>query len=184
MHKTLLAAVIGAGVFAALPALAQVSLGGAGQVGAGVTAGANGALTGAPARLGTQAGQTLQRADRHARHATRRATEQTRHALDRHDRAEVDTTARGSAGVHAGDQRADANAGVRAGAAVDAGAAADRTQNAARGVGEQVSDSAHAAIGSTQRTAGSVGDAASRTATGTSVGADAKVRAKTDAHGH
>ncbi|MBP1475304.1 hypothetical protein J7I44_13400 [Frateuria sp. MAH-13] len=180
MRKTLLAAVMGAGVFAILPALAQVSLGGAGRVGAGVTAGANGALTGAPGRLGTQAGQTMQRADRHARHVT----DQTRRTLDRHDRVEVDTTARGSAGVRAGDQHTAANAGIHAGAAVDTGAATARARGTARGVGGPVSDRAHAAVDSTQRTAGSVGEAARRTATGTSTGADAKVSGRADTHGH
>ncbi|HET6805950.1 MAG TPA: hypothetical protein VFH59_10975 [Frateuria sp.] len=184
MRKTLLAAVIGAGVFAVLPALAQVSLGGAGRVGAGLTGGASGALGATPGQLAVRPGQTLQRADRHVRHTTRHATAQTHRTLDRHGQADVDTAARGSAGIRAGDHRADADAGVRTGASVDAGAAADRTAATARGVGDQVSDRVHTAAGSAERTAGSVGDAARRTATGNSVGADARVRAQADEHGH
>lgn len=180
MHKTLLAALIGTSVFAVLPALAQVDLGAAGRAGAGVAAGASGGMTAAPGRPDTLAGQTLQRADRHARHAT----EQTHHALNRHSQVDVDTAARGSAGMDAGDQRADASAGIQAGARVDAGSSADRARGTAQGIGDQVSDSTHMAIDGTRRRAGAVGDAARRTATGTSVGAEAKVRARTDAHGH
>ena len=182
MRKTLLAALIGASVFAVLPALAQVDLGGAGKVGAGVTAGAGGALNGAPGRLGPPAGQTLQRADRHARHAAGRATEPSRQRLDRHGKADVDAS--GSTAVRAGDRRARADADLRAGARVDAGAATDQAKGSARGVGNQVSDAAHTAIDSAGRTAGSVGDATRRTATESSVGADAKVRARADEHGH
>lgn len=184
MRKTLLAALIGASVFAVLPALAQVDLGAASQAGAGVSAGASGAVNGAPGQLGAQPGQTLERADRHAHHATRHATEHTRRTLDRHGNADVDTTASGSAGARASDQRAHADVGVRAGARVDAGAASDQAASSTRGVGDQVSDTAHTAIDSAGRTAGSVGDATRQTATETSVGADAKVRAKADEHGH
>ena len=184
MRKTLLAALIGASVFAVLPALAQVSLGGAGHVGAGVTAGANGAVGATAGQVGTRAGDALQRADRQTRHAADRTMERSHRTLDRHGRADADLGAQGSAAAATGDHRADANAGVRAGASVDAGAAADHASDTARGIGGQVSDSAHTAIDSTSRTAGSVGDAVRQTATGTSVGADAKVRAKADGHGH
>src|SRR5690349_14440833 len=104
MHKTLLAVLIGSSVFAVLPALAQVDLGGAGRIGAGVTAGAGRAVSRTPAQLGTHADQSLQRADRHARHGARHATEQTRRTLDRHGRADIDAAASGSAGTRAGDQ--------------------------------------------------------------------------------
>ena len=179
MHKTLLAALIGASVFAVLPALAQVGLRGAGQVGAGVSASANGALA-APGQVATHADQALQRTDRRARHATRQAAGRTRGTLDRHPGAHADVGAKGAADVDAGNHRAHANARVHTGASVDAGAAVDRASGTAQNVGDQAGDSAHAAIDRTGRAT----DAAGRTATGTSVGADAKVRAKADEHGH
>jgi hypothetical protein len=184
MRKTLLAALIGASVFAVLPALAQVRLGGAGHVGAGVTAGANGAVGATAGQLGTRAGDTLQRADRQTRHAADRAMERSHSTLDRHARADADIDAQGSAAAGTGAHHAHANVGVRAGSGVHAGAATDHADGAARGIGDQVSDSAHTAIDSTGRTAGSVGDTVRRTATEGSVGADAKVRAKADGHGH
>ncbi|SEJ16797.1 hypothetical protein [Frateuria terrea] len=174
MHKTLLAALIGASVFAVLPALAQVSLGGAGQVGAGLAAGANGTLP-APGQLTRHADQALPRTERHARHATGHA----RDTFDRHGRTDAEVGAKGSADAQ-GSNRTHADTGVRAGASVDAGTAVDRAAGTAQGVGDRVDDSAHAAIDRT----GHASDAAGRTATETSVGADANVRARADAHGH
>jgi hypothetical protein len=111
----------------------------------------------------------LQRTDRDARHATRRTTDRADRTLDRHGRIVVDAGASGSAGARAG---------------IDAARAADRAGSTTRGIGDQVSDSAHAAIDSADRTAGSVGHAARRTATGSSLGAETRVRAKADGHGH
>jgi hypothetical protein len=186
MRKTLLAAFIGASVVA-LPAFAQVSLGGAGRVGAGVTASPGSTLNGAmraPGQVGMQAGQDLRRTDRQLRHSTRQASERTRSTLDRHGRADLDTRVNGAADADAHGNRLHANAGVEANAGVDAGAAAARAGSTGRGVGGQVRDSAHTAIDSADRSAGSVGDAVRQTATGSSVGADANVRARADEHGH
>lgn len=182
MRKTLLAALIGASVFAVLPALAQVRLGGAGQVGAGATAAGRGTVGAVAGPAGIRAGDALQRADRRTRRAADQATGRSHRPLDRRGGAEANLDAQGSAA--AGGRHAHAHAGVRAGAGVDAGAAADHASGAARGIGGQVSDSAHAAIDGTGRTAGSVGDAVRRTATGRSVGADAEVRARTGGRGH
>jgi len=103
MRKTLLAALIGASVFAVLPALAQVDLGAVGRAGAGVT-GATGAVSGAPDPLAPRPAQGLQRRDRDARHATRRTTDRADRTLDRHGRIAVDAGASGSAGARAGDR--------------------------------------------------------------------------------
>jgi len=184
MRKTLLAAFISASVFT-LPAFAQVSLGGAGHVGGGVSAG--GALNGAmraPGRLATPAEPSLHRVDRQTRHAARHATEQTGSTLDRHGKVDIDRSADGSARADVAGAHAHANAGAHADGAVDAGAAADHAADTSRGVGRQVSDSAHSAIDSSERTAGSVGDAARQTATGNSIGADARIRAKDDGRSH
>lgn len=181
MQKTLLAAFIGASVFA-LPCFAQVSLGGAGRVGAGLNAG-TGALNGAmrtPGQLEGQVEPTLRHADRHARHANRQATGQARSTLDRHGKA--DAAVGGSASADAAGHHV--GTGAHRSADVDAGAMAQRATTTTRGVGHQVSDAAHAANERTDRTAGSVGDAARQSATSNSVGADAKVRAKADEHGH
>jgi Spy/CpxP family protein refolding chaperone len=186
MRKTLLAAFISASVFA-LPAFAQVSLGGAGHAGGGVAVGAGGALNGAmraPGQLGAQAEPTLHRVDRQTRHAVRHATAQTRSTLNRHDKADLDDSADGSAHADAMGTHVRANAGADAHGSVDAGAAADHAVDTSRGVGRQVRHSAHSAIDEADRTSGSVGEAVRQTATENSVGADAKIRAKANAHGH
>jgi hypothetical protein len=186
MHKTLLAALIGASVFA-LPAFAQVHLGGGGHAGGSLTAGAGGALhgtAGTPGQLGAQTRPALDRVDRQSRRATRDADARTRATLDRRATVEAAPSVDGSAHAQAGDTQAHAHADARANARVDAGAAADHAADTSRGVGQQVSSDVHSAIGSADRTAGSVGDTARQSATESSVGADAKVRARADAHGH
>lgn len=187
MRKTLLAAFISASVFA-LPAFAQVRLGGAGHLGGGVTGGAGGTLNGAmrgPGQLGAPVPPpSLQQARRHAHHTAAKATGDAHSTLERHGKAHVDTAAGGTAHADTGSTRAHANADVDAGADVDAPPAADRATGSGRGVGDQVSDTAHSASDSTERSAGTVGDAVKRSATEESVGADTKVRAKADAHGH
>ena len=186
MRKTLLAAFISASVFA-LPAFAQVSLSGAGHLGGGVTGGAGGALNGAmrgPAQLGAPTPPGLQQTRHHVRHTVDKTTGDAHSTLERHGKVHADTDASGAARADAGDTHAHANAGVDADADVNSAAAADRASGSARGVGDQVSDTAHSAINSTERSAGTVGDAVHRSATESSVGADTKVRAKADAHGH
>lgn len=185
MHKTLLAALISASVFA-LPALAQVSLGGAGHLGGSVAPNAGGAMNGAvraPGQLGAPVApglpQTRHHVPRTAEHATGRADS----TLGRNRKADVDARASGSARANAGGTSARANTAVNASTDVDA-AAAGRAAGTARSVGDRVSDTAHAATDSTRRNAGTVGDAVRHSATESPVGADAKVRARADAHGH
>lgn len=181
MRKTLLAVLVGASVFG-LPALAQVRLGGAGHVGGSVASGASHGAMRAPDPLGAPAAPDLPQTRHHVSHATGRAAGRAHSPLPPHPN--TDAEAGSSAHVDAGHTHAQANADVDAGARVDAAAAADRASGTARGVGDGVSDTAHSAVGATDRTAGSVSDAVRPVATGRSVGADAKVRAKADAHGH
>jgi hypothetical protein len=186
MHKTLLAALIGASVFA-LPAFAQVHLGGGGHAGGSLTARTGGALPGAagtPGQLSAQTRSSLDRLDRQSHRTARDADARTRATLDRRATVEAAPSVDGSAHAQAGDTQAHAHADARANARVDAGAAADHAADTSRGVGQQVSSEVHSAIGSADRTADSVGDTARQSATESSVGADAKVRARADAHGH
>lgn len=183
MRKTLIAAFVSASVFA-LPtfAMAQVSLGGAAHAGAGLSPGAGGALRGA-GRIDAGAGQALPPLQRQVRHTAGQAT---RHAgtLTPPARADLDAAASSSTGADAAGADMHAGAGVDAHVDADARPARERAADASRGVGDEVRTTAHDAIDSTHRSAGSVGDAVRQTATESSVGADAKVRAKADEHGH
>lgn len=175
MYKPLLAALIVGTSALSIPAFAQVHLGGAAQVGAGANAAAAvpGAMHAAD-QTGMRANQTLHRVDQRARHVTHRTIGKARPAVDN---ANVDAAASVNGGM--------ANTG--AGANVDIGAGVSAT-NAAGNVGlpggVDVRDAAHSAMGASDRSAGSVGDAVRQTATGQSVGADARVRAAAAAHGH
>ncbi len=183
MHKTMLAALIVATSALTVPAFAQVNLGGAAHVGAGVNAGVAGpSAMHAVDQTGTQAAQTLRRTDHQTRHMTHKAVDKTRSTVTDNDSTHVGANAGGSAG--AGDTHADANANVDAGAGIDTANTAGKAGAAGQGVGGEVRDAAHSAIQATDRTAGSVGDAVKQTATGQSVGADAQVDAKAATHGH
>jgi hypothetical protein len=180
MHKTMLAALIVATSALSIPAFAQVHVGGAGHVGAGVNAGA--ALPNAtPSAMhavdqtDAQTTQTL----RHTKHMTHKAVDQTRSTITGNGSANAGMNASGSAGASAGDTHANAN--VDTGAGIDTANTAGKAGEAGQGVGGAVRDTAHSAIQSTDRTAGSVGTAVKQTATEQSVGADAKVDAKTKA---
>jgi hypothetical protein len=184
MHKTMLAALIVATSALSIPAFAQVHVGGvvggAGHVGAGVNAGAA-----MPSAMHTadqtidQANQTMRRADRQTKHMTHKAVDQTRSAITDNGSANAGTNASGSAGASTGDTHAGAN--VDTGAGIDTANTAGKAGEAGQGVGGAVRDTAHSAIQATDRTAGSVGTAVKQTATEQSVGADAKVDAKTKA---
>jgi hypothetical protein len=181
MHKTMLAALIVATSALSIPAFAQVHVGGvvggAGHVGAGVNAG-----TAMPSAMHTadqtidQANQTMRRADRQTKHMTHKAVDQTRSAITDNGSTNAGMNASGSAGASTGDTHAGAN--VDTGAGIDT---ANTAGKAGQGVGGAVRDTAHSAIQATDRTAGSVGAAVKQTATEQSVGADAKVDAKTKA---
>lgn len=182
MRKTLIAAFVSASVFA-FPALAmQVHLGGATHAGAGLSPGGGGALRGA-GRLDAGATQALPPLQRQVHHT---AGQVTRHA-DRSalpERADLDAATSSSTGAQAAGAEMHAGAGVDAHVDADAKPAQERAADASRGVGDQVHRTAHDAIESTHRSAGSVGDAVRQSATETSVGADAKLRARADEHGH
>jgi hypothetical protein len=171
MHKPLLAALIVGTSALSIPAFAQVHLGGAAQVGAGVNAAA--AVPGtihAADQTGMRANQTLHRADQRARHVTHRAMDKSR--------PNVNANAAGS--MNGGM----AGANVDIGAGVNATNAAGNVGIPGQGVGDDVRGAAHSAIGAADRSAGSVGNSVRQTATGQSVGADAKVNAGAAAHGH
>lgn len=178
MYKPLLAALIVGTSALSIPAFAQVHLGGAAQVGTGVNAAAAvpGAMHAAD-QTGTRANQTLHRADQRARHVTRRTVDKGRSSV-------------GNANVDAAGSMNGGMANTKAGANVDIGAGVNATNAAGnvgipgQGVGGDVRDTAHSAIRATDRSAGSVGNAVRQTATGQSVGADAKVDAAAAAHGH
>jgi hypothetical protein len=188
MRKTLLASIVCASVFA-VPAFAQVNLGGAAQV--GTHAGA-GLPLGAPVHdsmdmanpMGTRAGSSVRGLNQHARHATDRTLHRTATTTHRETDAVTGSSARtdASASTRAGDSSAHADVGLNTADA--AGAAGD----AGRGVDGHVRDATHSAIQSSNRTAGSVGDAARSAAdnarSSDPVGADADVKAKGSVRGH
>jgi len=185
MHKTMLAALVVAASAFTIPAFAQVDLGGSAHVGAGVNAGAAvPSAVHAVDQTGAQATQTLRRADHQAKHITHKAVDKTRSTVTDNDSANAGVNAGGSVGAGTGDTHADANANVDAGAGIDTANTAGKAGAAGQGVGGEVRDAAHSAIQATDRTAGSVGDAVKQTATGQSVGANAKVDAKATTHGH
>lgn len=186
MHKTMLAALIVATSALSIPAFAQVHVGGAGNVGAGVNAGA--ALPSAmPSAMhavdqtDAQATQTLRRTDRRTKHMAHKAVNRTRSTLTSNGSANTGMHASGSAGAGMGNTHAGANANVDAAAGIDTANTVGKAGEAGQGVGGAVRDTAHSAIQTTDRTAGSVGTAVKQTATQQSVGADAKVDAKTRA---
>jgi len=165
MHKTMLAAFIVATSALAIPAFAQVNLGGAAHVGAGVNAGA--ALPNAMHAVdqtGAQTIQTLHRADHKAKRMTHKAVDTTRSTVNNSGSANAEVSANSSMSAGAGNTNAGANTDAHAGASLDdAGAAANQA---------------------TDNTAGSVSNTVNRAANGQSVGADAKVNAKVATHGH
>jgi len=178
MYKPLLAALIVGTSALSIPAFAQVHLGGAAQVGAGANAAAAvpGAMHAAD-QTGMRANQALHRVDQRARHVTHRTMGKGRSTAGN---ANVD--AAGS--MNGGMANTDAGANVDIGAGVNATNAAGNVGIPGQGVGGDVRDTAHSAIRATDRSAGSVGNAVRQTATGQSVGADAKVDAAATAHGH
>lgn len=167
MRKTMLTALVAASVLAA-PAFAQVSLGGAGQVGGGITAG--GALPGsmpAAGRLGPQVDRTADGLGRRTRSTSRRlghmahanaqhGVDRAQSALDDNGRASAHGKASGSADVNADGKHAGVGAGTDAGGDVDAGQAA--RQATATGLG--ASQTARQAARSSVQRAGTAGNAA------------------------
>lgn len=184
MHKTMLAALIVATSALSIPAFAQVNLGGAAQVGAGVNAGA--VVPPVPNAMhtvnqtGAQATQTLHRADQRAKRMTHKAVDTTRSTVNNAGSADAGVNADSS--MSAGNTNAGANTNAHAG--VDAGAAASQATQTGQSIGDQASDTAHSAIQTTGNTAGSLGNTVNQTATGQSVDAAAKVNAKAATHGH
>jgi hypothetical protein len=179
MHKTMLAALIVGASALSIPAFAQVNLGGTAQVGAGANAAVPGAMHAAD-QTDTRATRALHRADQRARHLTHRTADKSRSTIGANTNANVD--AAGS--MNGGMLHANTGTNVDIGAGVNATNAAGNVSIPGQGVGDAVRDTAHSAIQATDRSAGSVGHAVRQTATGQSVGADAKVDAAAAAHGH
>lgn len=187
MHKTMLAALIVAASALTIPAFAQVNLGGATQVGAGVNAGA--AVPNAMHTVdqtGAQTMQTLHRADHKAKRMTHKAVDTTRATAKKSGSADVGVNANSSVSSGADSTNAGADTHAQGGASVDnvAATAFNQASRTGQSIGDQASDAAHSAVQTTGNTAGSVSNTVNQTATGQSVGADAKVNAKVATHGH
>ena len=178
MHKTLLAALIVGASALSLPALAQVNLGGATRVGAGVKAGADlpGAMHAAD-RTGMRTTRVLQRVGQRAGHVAQRT-------VDSGGSINADAGANVDGSMSGGLANTTTGTNVDIGAGVNATNAAGNVGIPGQGVGGDVSDSAHSAILTSHRSAGSVGRAVRQTATGQSVGAGASVDAAATVHGH
>ncbi len=180
MHKTMLAALIIGTSALSIPAFAQVNLGGAAQVGAGVNAGA--VVPNTMHSVDQAGAQTVRRTDRQTRRLTHKAVDKARSSGN--GNAHADVHAGGAMNAGMGNTHAGANANVDTGAGIDTANTAGKAGTAGQGVGGEVRDTAHSAIQSSDRSARSVGNAVKQTATGQSVGADARVDAKAAAHGH
>jgi len=164
MHKTMLAAFITAATVLSVPAFAQAHLGGAvggaGQIGAGVTAG--GALPGAMHtvdQVGNRASDMMGQTDHRIRRTTRNAVRRTRSTATANGQANAGMDANASAHASAAGANGNANASADKSAGLDTAALAGKAGQEGRGVGGEVRDAAHSAIQSSDRTAGSVGDA-------------------------
>jgi hypothetical protein len=180
MRKSMLSALVLGTSVLAMPAFAQVSLGGAAQVGAGVHAGSAvpGAVHDVAGQATAQTERTLHRVGSHAKHKAHKVAGKS--ASTANDAA--DANASGTAGAGAGDSHANANARVDAGEGLDTAATAGKAGDMGHGVGGEVRDAAHSAIQSTDRAAGSVGDAVKGLNAGASGNASGNVNA--NAHGH
>ncbi len=187
MHKTLLAAFIVGASALTIPAFAQVNLGGAGQVGARVNAGAVAHDTMRTAdQAGARAADTTRTVNHKARHTTHHVVDKTKSTVDENGNVDANMHASASPKANAaganGDANANVDAGAGAGAGLDTAATAGKAGAAGQGVGGEVRDSAHSAIQSTDRSAGSVGAAVNNTSA--SGAADANTKAGAEAHGH
>lgn len=176
MRKTLLALTIGASVLA-IPAFAQVHLGGAAQTGlhAGASLPAGAAVQDTMRTMGqagTRASDTVREAGRRTRHTTRRAMRRSGSAVS------------GDADIDANASARTSGPGAHAGIGLNTAATAGKAGENGQGVGGDVRDTAHSAIQAADRTAGSVGDTVRSAAAGTSAGADARVNAEGSSHGH
>jgi hypothetical protein len=126
-------------------------------------------------QTGMRATQAVHRTDQRARRVAHRTA-------DRSVGANANVDAAGS--MNGAMPHTNAGANVDIGAGVNTTNAAGNVGIPGQGVGGDVRDTAHSAIRATDRRAGSVGKAVRQTATGRSVGADAKVDAAAAAHGH
>jgi len=179
MRKTMLAVLVASAVLAA-PAFAQVSLGGAGRVGAGVGAG----LPPMPSagQLGNQTGRQLDQTDRRLHRSVRSADQHSHATLRNHGKADADLHAQGHAAAGAGDHHAQANADTHAAVGVDAEAAADRAAATSRGAGRQANDTAHSTLARGEHEAHAAGAQAEQAAD-QPVGVDAHAGATAHSHG-
>jgi type IV secretory pathway TrbL component len=185
MHKTLLVTLFISASALAIPAMAQVNLGGAARVGAAANAGA--VMPNAVHTLdqtGTQAGHALQPASRQTKQSIRHTAHRAHSAVNDNGRVDASMRAGGTMGAGAGGNHTGANAAVRTGASVDAGAAADQAGHTGQRMGNGVSHTVQSAIRTTDGSVRSVGRTAGQRASGTTLGADANVNADADAHGH
>jgi hypothetical protein len=183
MHKTMLAAFIVGASALTIPAFAQVNLGGAGQAGARVNAGAAPHDTMHTAdQVGAHAADTTRTIGHKAGHTTHKVVDKTKSAVNENGKADAGVNANASTRADAADANGEANANVNAGAGLDTAATAGKAGEAGNGVGGDVRQAAHSAIQSTDRTAGSVGDAVSNTSASGAVKADTKTSSDTNGH--
>ncbi|MFC5527300.1 hypothetical protein ACFPPA_16285 [Rhodanobacter ginsengisoli] len=164
MRKTLFAVYIAGACMLTAPAFAQVNLGGAAQVGAGVNAGvAVPPVAHTLDQAGARTGQTLHRTARHATDLTRKTADRGRAAVDAHG----NTAAQ-----------------VRTAGTLDAGAAGRRASEIGHAVSHRARRNARSAARSGEHAARRSGKMVSHATSGPSVEADARVNADVDAHGH
>lgn len=183
MHKTMLAALIVGASALTIPAFAQVNLGGAGQVGAHVSAGAAVHDTmHATDQVDAKAVDTTRTIGHKARHATHKVADKAKSEVNENGKANASVNANASTKTDAAGANGEADANVNAGAGLDTAATAGKAGEAGKGVGGEVRNAAHSAIQSTHRTAGSVGNAVKDTSASGAVDADAK--ASGEANGH
>ncbi|WHZ20256.1 MAG: hypothetical protein OJF55_002405 [Rhodanobacteraceae bacterium] len=157
MRKTLFAMSIATAYALAVPAFAQVHLGGVGQVTSNLGVGAHQMLPNpVPQTL-----QTTRQMEQQGDLFTHRTTHKLRKTADRSTHARAGVNATQQAGVSATTSAGDAQASgsAHADAGLNTAAAAGEAGEVGRGVGGTVRNTANTAIQSTNRTAGSVGSA-------------------------
>lgn len=185
MRKTLFAVYIAGACMLTAPAFAQVNLGGAAQVGAGVSAGvAVPPVAQTLDQAGARTGQTLHRTARHATDLTRKTADRGRAAVDAHGNTAAQVRTAGTLDAGAAGRRTSTNARVDSDASVDAGAAGRRASETGHAVSHRARRNARSAARSGEHAARRSGKMVSHATSGPSVEADARVNADVDAHGH
>lgn len=179
MRKTLIATILAATCALSIPAFAQVAVGGAGRIGAGVQAGGltHGAVQAAD-HAGMQADRTLRHTARHARHAAHKA----KGAVQSNGHAQAGADLGASTHAGAGGMNGGASVDAHANTGLDTSAAAGKAGEAGRGVGSEVRDTTHDVLQSGGHAAGAVGDAVKGINASGSASAGGQAGAET--HGH